>query len=160
MFKRFQLWLYTGSILEAPDQARPSCKVLADLYIFGETRIMPELQNAVIDAIIDCLMKDNLLSVGSIDYIYANTPKGSPIRQLYVEMMVNGNVDLRDPIWGIEGKTPGIIYPREFLADMIFSMQDRFVGKHKKRVDFTRERQRYYLPTSNGEADTKGGKSG
>ena len=164
MFKRFQLWLYTGSVLDVSEQ-RPALpgdfsKVLAELYIFGETHIIPGLQNAVIDSTIDQLMITGVVLINSINSFYLNTSKGSPIRQLYVEMMADGNIDLRDPKWGIEGEPPVIVYPREFLADMILSMQDRLVGKRQKRIDFTRERWRYYLPTSNGEADTKGGKSG
>ena len=160
MFQRFQLWLYTGSILETPEQDRPPSAVLLNLYIFGETRIIPELQNVAIDSTIDRPMQKSSIPAVLINHLYANTSKGSPMRQLYVDMMVDGDIDVRDPIWGIEGEITRNLYPKEFLADMIFSMQDRLLGKRQKRIDFTKERQRYYVPTSNGKADTKGGKSG
>ncbi|KAL8797391.1 MAG: hypothetical protein Q9195_000546 [Heterodermia aff. obscurata] len=148
MFERFQLWLYTGSIIELHEKDRLSSKVLVDLYIFGETRIIPGLQNAVIDSTIDELIQYQLISVRSIDYLYANTSKRSPIRKLYVEMIVDNNIDLKDLKWGIKGEAPGFTYPREFLADVILSQHDRLAGHRQKCKDFSKERERYYVLTS------------
>lgn len=160
MFKRFQLWLYTGSILELHEQSRLPSTVLVDLYIFGETRIIPGLQNAVIDSTIDELIQHQLISVRSIDHLYANTSKRSPIRRLYVEMIIDNNVDLNDLKWGIARELSEFAYPREFLTDMILSQHERLAGKREKCKNFGKERERYYVPTSGGRIDVKEERNG
>ena len=107
MFKPFQFWLYTGNIFEAPEHsASPEDhRTLTNLYIFGEARGVPGLQNAATDAVIDQDQKSHILYVTEIRHVCDNSSEKSPMRRLYVDMMIGSLANLRDPGWGIGTST-------------------------------------------------------
>lgn len=54
MFEHFELWVYTANLLaEGHSAADISWASLFGLYVFGEIRGIPDLQNAAIDVLID-----------------------------------------------------------------------------------------------------------
>lgn len=89
-FKRFQLWVYTKKILEEGEREDAiKRKTLAKLYFFGEVRGIPDLQNAAIDVLMDKVRGTNTVPPGYLRLIYENTPDGSPLRRLYVDLMAS-----------------------------------------------------------------------
>ena len=87
MFKRFQLWLYTGSVVESPTEASTTVdwQCLFNLYIFGDARGVAHLQNATMDALIDKSHAENLIPTMQYKYVYENTADNSLLRRLLVD---------------------------------------------------------------------------
>lgn len=51
--ERFQLWLYDGTLLDAGENVKAMrIRHFGDLYIFGDSRGIPQLQNLVVDTLI------------------------------------------------------------------------------------------------------------
>ena len=55
-------------------------KILIDLFILGEARGTPDLQNAAIDGLIDKQATEENTPLEQISYIYDNTTDGPPLR--------------------------------------------------------------------------------
>ena len=86
MFKRFQLWVYTNKILaEGEDENAIEYQTLADLYIFGDIRGIPDLQNGAMDTIIDKKASEKTIPAYEFRFIYKNSVDGSPLRRLCVD---------------------------------------------------------------------------
>ncbi len=81
-FESFQLWAYTGSILEEGENAAGiSWEILVSLYIFGNAHGISGLQNAVIDLIIDKHDVDKKTPIVEIRKIWGQTSEASPLRR-------------------------------------------------------------------------------
>ena len=97
VFQRFQLWLYTGSVIESSGEGTKAIDwmVFFRLYVFGDARGVAGLQNATIDALIDKSHKEIALpSILGPNYIYDNTVEKSPLRRLMVDWVVYRAGDL------------------------------------------------------------------
>ena len=157
MFERFQLWLYTGKIVEAPGHLDfpIHSRILANLYIFGEARGMPELQNAVTDEVIDQYEQSALIPTGEIRHIYENTSEKSPIRRLCVDMMIQLSDELSDPSSSAGADLlRSNHWPKEFLADLIIALCG-IVAAHGPGKDFSEDRQQYHVSTSDNQGDVE-----
>ena len=153
VFKRFQLWLYTGSILEAPGQSASTidASTLTDLYLFGEARGIPALQNAATNEVIDKIEESNTIPALEVRHVYDHTCEKSPMRRLYVDLMIYRGANLRNPTWGIGTSNLKYDYPVEFLMDLILAQYD-ILAVRPQHKDFSKDRQQYHVPTSgNGE---------
>lgn len=91
MFRRFNAWLYTDVLIEDGDTGAASWSSLIDMYVFAEKRIIPHLQNAVIDSIIR--LKDYTLPASVIRYGWTRTAGASPLRKLFVDTMLTETED-------------------------------------------------------------------
>ena len=157
IFNRFQLWLYTGNIVEAPGQSSPPIgdRTLTDLYILGEARGILGLQNAATDEVIDRFKKTGIIRAREIRHIYDNTSEKSPMRNLYVDMMTELSAELTDPSWD-SGATyfASEYFPREFLTDLILALYHKVaVHEPKSYKDFSKDRQQYHVSTSDNQGD-------
>ena len=83
------LWLYTQTLdtcqHENPDD--DVCKVdedlcLAELWVLADKLLMPKLQNHTIREIVRLRRESGRSTTVCLNYIYANTSKGSPLRAL------------------------------------------------------------------------------
>ena len=85
-FQIVKNWLYTQKLVtedEKGEDASCSSKMLMALYVFGDARGIPHLQNAVINAI----RNQKAIPVPQVPYIFENTPESSPLRRLLVDMI-------------------------------------------------------------------------
>lgn len=119
-FKRFQLWLYSGELFGTQESdADITFEVLVDLYIFGEARGIPHLQNSAITAIISKGDRAEIIPIDLIYKIYDGTPEKSLLRKLFVDWCAHvGHLS-----YGIWFQGQGRDYfPKDFLIDLIVAM--------------------------------------
>ncbi len=143
MFSHFELWLYTGSILESHESAKDiSWKVLTDICLFGEARGIPELQNEAINAYIDKYHATNEIPTGEFNHIYENTLDSSPLRKLLVDLVTFKGI-LTDSQWFSEKMQH--LYPQQFLFDLAKSFYEHRVGIKKTVTNFKAVRSNYHV---------------
>ena len=128
-FQRFQLWLYTGHILDSDESVELlSPRPLIDLYIWADLRGIPKLQDLVSDllqtSLLATLQADGKpLDSAFIHLIYNSTLKNSPLRRLwtfYYSNLEQGK--FKDVIAADEAADD---LPREFLHDVLLSLKRR-----------------------------------
>ena len=152
VFKRFQLWLYTGSLVESLPTGKDviNWQTLAGIYIFAECRGIPTLQNAAIDGYINHCTELHTLPAYTFQRIYSNTVETSPIRRLIVDQMVGGEVNFGDNRWLVDGFE---YFPRELLLDIILAQHKRLTATGlMTRTFFHHCPQNYYVSTADSEA--------
>ncbi|KAG7004695.1 hypothetical protein G7Y79_00024g056450 [Physcia stellaris] len=144
-FQRFQLWLYTGSLIElsANEEDRPTWHTIFSLYSMAERLGIPELQNDVIDTIIDLRYKLKEIAVGWADKVYSETMENSPLRRLLVRLLTESRLDLNDPEWIIRDLDH---YPLEFLRDVILAQHEQLTARPLKSTDFKKHRKDFHVP--------------
>ena len=129
-FSHFLLWLYTGSIIESHESHNDiTWKVLISVYLFGDVRGIPRMQNEAIDLFIDKSDAMNQVPGVELNLIYENTLDRSPLRKLIVDLFTF-NVTLADNRWFSEQSKA--LYPQSFLIDLAKSLyEDRARFKPK-----------------------------
>lgn len=143
-FSHFQLWLYTGNILESHEIAKDICwTVLLDIYLFGDVRGIPRLQNEAIDVFIDKHVAMNHVPANRLNFIYENTLDGSPLRKLMVDLFTF-KVALTNIDNVLTEKRKGL-YPQLFLMDLAKSLYEERAGTKKKIFDFRAVRSNYHI---------------
>lgn len=157
MFKHFQLWVYTDSIITKGETATDVTWVsLACLYIFGEKCGIPDLQNMAIDVLIDKQQISIRMPISIIRKVYDDTPATAPLRRLLVDLMackfpvVHGGLAewMREQI------------PKDFLFDLAVVLHALRAGSKADIEDFKACRSDYHVkspvsppaPTSGGAA--------
>ncbi|KAK4695923.1 hypothetical protein P7C71_g1920, partial [Lecanoromycetidae sp. Uapishka_2] len=146
VFKRFQLWVYTDKVLEKGEAYGDiSWTTLIELYVFGSIRGITDLQNAVVDILIDKSKSDNEVPTGDLQYIYNNTPEGSPLRRLLIDWTVFKGV-LTSESWFSEDLR--CVYPADFLFDVASAQYVMICSKKPRVKDFKASRQDYYVVQS------------
>jgi hypothetical protein len=105
-------WIYFRHIPETDDYL-----LLCRLYVLGNELIHDQFQNAVLDTIIETVVRIKKLSGSpAVHLIYDGTDEGSPARRLFVDMY----------LWSI--KEPSYMhecfddYPSEFLRDYMCAL--------------------------------------
>ena len=89
-------------------------KLSTGLYIFGELRGIPVLQNATIDLLIDKQATENIVPTTLLHRVYENLPDNSPLRKLLVDWSSSlGGLDM----W-FETSATVDQCPKEFLIDL------------------------------------------
>lgn len=144
VFEHFQLWLYSGSILEKHEQAKDIIwDVLIALWIFGESRGIPELQNTAMDTLIDKTWEMHTLKTHVLPVIYESTPDKSALRQFHIDWMTH-KANLTQWLNVPEG--PGKdCYPKQFLFDLSMSLYERSRGTKPVVTDFRTVRSNYHV---------------
>lgn len=143
VFSHFELWLYTGKILELHESVKNiAWRVLTKIYLFGDARGIPELQNATIDLYIDKNYAAKEIPTYEINLIYENTLENSPLRRLLVDFM-SFNTVLTDPGWFSENVNSR--YPKQFLLDLVVSLYEKGAGTKTKITDFRLVRSDYHV---------------
>ena len=143
MFAHFELWLYTGNILESHESVKDiTWDVLTRIYSFGEARGIPELQNAAIDVYIDKYYASSKIPIHLLNFIYENTLDSSPLRNLLVDLMTCEAV-LTDSQWFDEQTQP--LYPQQFLFDLVKSLYEHGAGTKNKVIGFKALRSNYHV---------------
>jgi len=157
MFKYLQLWIYSGNILASHESVESvSWHVLFDLWIFGDARGIPDLQNAVIDVLINKQSIQNQLPNPNLNEIYEKTPVEAPMRRLLVDWF-SFCPNLADQQWFKEEYR--YKNPKSFLFDLLISYHGRTTGIKARITDFQAVRSDYYVEaldeTPNGQDGVK-----
>ena len=135
VFERFQLWLYTKTVLDEDETvASLSTPNLFDLYIFVESRFMPKLQNHLVDLVIEKERKERRGLTPSDGDFSTKLTSSSPLWRLSVDMAARKG-SLRH--WSFDG------YPRKYLTDVILSLSD--LRKKQAEDDFHKTRCNYHV---------------
>ncbi|KAL2044448.1 hypothetical protein N7G274_003153 [Stereocaulon virgatum] len=142
MFKRFQLWTYTNRLLEEGEGEREvAWGTLAGLYIFGEARGIPTLQNTAIDLMIDKQAAENIIPTTLLHRVYQRLPEDSPLRTLMVDWCSSlGGLDT----WFLNDDTRDQC-PKDFLFDLTVALYLHKKGAKFITADFRDVRERYYI---------------
>lgn len=143
VFERFQLWLYTNSVLEKAETVKDiSYMQLVNLYIFADIRGISDLQNAIIDHIIDKESLENTFPSQCIPRVYQCLSPNNPLRRLLVDTAAElGILDA----WFTPDSNEEFVpeFMRE-LAVALYHMRD----ESKERIsDFHLGRLEYHVTT-------------
>ncbi|KAK4692431.1 hypothetical protein P7C71_g4776, partial [Lecanoromycetidae sp. Uapishka_2] len=147
-FKHFQYWLYTRNLLMSQETKNDiDWNVLTGLFILGEVRGIPHLQNAAIDGIIAKRATSDWTPLDQIRRIYDNTPENSPIRRLFVDIFCN-RAHFDDDTWF--GDQSFELYNKEFLFDLskAFCRLKRNLSTKITNFEAEAVRSDYYVSTS------------
>ena len=143
-FPHFQLWLYTGDILESHESPKDiGWHVLVSLYLFGDVRGIPRLQNKAVDLFIDKYVAMKQIPGGQINRIYENTLDSSPLRKLMVDVFTF-KVILTDDDNGLNEQQKAM-YPQLFLIDLAKSLYEERAGTKSKITSFRAVRSNYHI---------------
>ena len=129
IFGFFKRWLYSDHIADTPTaEIQIRSHKLVELYLFGERRIVPELQDLVIP-IIHRQNRAKRCQFPLIQQIYDNTMENSPLRNYYVQLMAH--LIYRSRVKKL--KESG--YIKEFVVDVVEVIMDsKWTGQ--KGFDF------------------------
>ena len=143
VFSHFQLWLYTGNIIASHESPKDiTWKVLISLYLFGDVRGIPRLQNEAIDLFIDKNVAMSQVPGDQLNLIYENTLDSSPLRKLIVDLFTF-RVTLTDNSWFNE--QPKALYPQQFLIDLAKSLYEDRARFKTKTTKFRAVRSNYHI---------------
>jgi len=88
-FQEFFTWLYLRQLSEPLKTTGAERMRLVKLWVFAETYIVPEFQNAALDALHKSLDKhDSMPAPSVINYVYENTIYRSPLRKLFIDLVL------------------------------------------------------------------------
>ncbi|KAF2102654.1 hypothetical protein NA57DRAFT_27179, partial [Rhizodiscina lignyota] len=96
-FTLYERWLYTSTIYSRSEDGLgvSEGRLLIESYFLGDMLQDADFKDAVIDAIINVLIKDKIYATFWGKDIYENTPPESPLRKLTVDC----HLDQRDTDW-------------------------------------------------------------
>ena len=87
VFSVFNEWLYSGDVTYEHYEAHHGMwSALLKLYVFAEKRVVPEFQNALIDAMINVWVEDSSYPKTEIHLAWVNTATSSPLRTFLVDL--------------------------------------------------------------------------
>lgn len=153
VFSHFELWLYTGNILESHESVEDiGWDILTKIYLFGDARGIPELQNEAIDLYIDKNHAIHEIATNQLNFIYENTLENSPLRKLLVDIMTF-RTNLSHPQWFREQVKSD--YPKQFLLDLVKSLYEKGAGTKSKVIDFRAVRSNYHVHDSGKESNCR-----
>ena len=143
VFEQFQLWLYSGIIKPTAADDCMNQRVLVKLYVFGDKRGIPQLQNDAIDYLIDVIRDPGSFHVILIPWVYENTTATSPLRTLFVDMMVQWSRVSEGANWFESQFTAN--YPLEYILAVAKGLCGRLHNKPPKIDNFRSIRSNYYV---------------
>lgn len=140
--EHFLLWLYNGDIFDEDENPESiSWELLVKIYLFGQARGIPRLQNDAIDKFIDKERRLAVLETKPLRMVYDHTAAGSPMRRLYVDLAAYGGL-FEDGLW-FDDKSE---YPKEYLIDLIKAQHGIHKSKNKPpEIDFQQSRSNYHV---------------
>jgi len=144
MFERFQLWIYSGNIRGIRETLKDiSWEILVKLYIFGEARQMPLLQNHAVQSLIFKSHNENLIPCACLSLVYDNTLENSTLRRLFIDWYVH-----RAILSDTHCFTPGFrkFFPKDFLFDLACGLYALRASGEAVTRDFRMISSRYFLP--------------
>lgn len=128
VFERFQLWIYTGTFIEAGETEKDmDDDLIIGLYLSAEARGIPQLQNLAIDCYIN-----NFDALGEVQTrvfrrIYENTLPSSPLRRLITDLTVISG----GPSWFSEGLEKH--WSREILLEVVRGLTKEKEKKSRRK---------------------------
>lgn len=85
MFKAFKDWLYTRRLPEK-DSRDSRYTLLCKLWVLGDRRDVPLLQNECIDKLLSAMCSRSSVATNQLPYIYSNTVAGSLLRRFIIDV--------------------------------------------------------------------------
>ncbi|KAL9051666.1 MAG: hypothetical protein Q9162_005875 [Coniocarpon cinnabarinum] len=89
LFNRVVRWLMTGTIVDHESNTLQDLKDSCSLWMFGDRRSMPALQNSAIDAFREVDLRYWYWDKSIIRYVFENTMPNARLRSFVVENFVN-----------------------------------------------------------------------
>lgn len=88
-FEKFVYWTYSRRFCNptATDTKDIEWRDIVKLYIFGDRRNIPLLQNEAVNLLRKKIAQLWQLPAFEVDYIYSNTTSGSPLRKFVIEVI-------------------------------------------------------------------------
>lgn len=91
LFGAFKIWLFTRDISRALGHIRPESpkgrRILIDLWIFGDKRVIALLQDAANDLFCDTYLHGDCSIACDMEHVYSNTAPGAYLREVIIDMM-------------------------------------------------------------------------
>ena len=138
---RFIHWVYTKKIVKEGEAIKEvPWALIVDVYIFGEAKGIPGLQNACIDM---AILKEESSKIvpgpAVVARLWQRSYSKSPLRWLLLHLFAR-NSDLAVLI---PANKP---YPPDFLQGLVLMLyQMKEDGTAEKDVDLWKDRSRYYM---------------
>lgn len=143
IFKKVYEWLYTRNLADTLEgEMKLNFAVLLDLYLFGEKRMVPTLQNDTIDVIIRKCTEENYSPVSMIETVYEELSASSPLRKLIVDIAIH-----RDTAESFASKKK--FYTEEFVVEVATEMLRIRTLSHKT-WDYFLPYSKYHVPEEVG----------
>ena len=142
VFEQFQLWTYSGTISLAGSEVTENQKILLGLYVFGDKRGITQLQNDAIDYFIDNVCENHVLSRSLTSWAYENTAPTSPLRRLFVDVVVHWCLKNDGSTWFDRESQR---YPQEYLLAIARGLCERLHKRTPKITDFRLIRSNYHI---------------
>ena len=119
-FGIFINWLYSQKI-EVEEGTSPTAKELINVWILADEKLIPSLQNQVIEALNDQFAKEGV-PTEVFGLVYEHTTEHSPLRAMIVDLCVSqlANIEFGDDV------------PREVLIDILKASADSKSHKANK----------------------------
>ncbi|KAF2246923.1 hypothetical protein BU26DRAFT_488328 [Trematosphaeria pertusa] len=118
-FQVFFYWLNTGVISDGGGQDLQKVEIIK-VYVFADCYLVQELKNKILEALFLSDVKTWAVSSFINPLIYDQTPEGSPLRKLHVDLTLETE-DFKDWREHLEH------YPKEYLADLFDACRERKV---------------------------------
>jgi hypothetical protein len=130
-FNVFVKWLYTQT-LEDSEGAMPSIKDLINLWILADEKLVPVLQNNVMEALNDEIAKTQALPTDLFGLVYEHTSEDSQLRKFLVDQCIGQVKKMK-----IEDH-----FLREMLVDLLKAGAE---SKPTKAAKLSKEKIRNYF---------------
>jgi hypothetical protein len=123
VFGIFVKWIYNKTIKEENKQY-PGVPQLVKLWVLGERINTPVLQNHAIRGLFGnqfCDGNDGTPAPKYFTYIFNNTVPGSPLRRLFIDSVMDGNMSYRDLKDMIDKHWDAL--PQEMIKDLLLALK-------------------------------------
>jgi len=124
-FQAFYSWIYTHRLFDPPKERQKKVPLestaLCKIFTLGDFLGTACLKNAAVDALMDKVADEGLLSGHCVNYVYANTSRNSPLRELILDFTLT--VWMHEASWHAAHRAPS--YPTEYLMDIIGTLRLR-----------------------------------
>lgn len=119
IFQAFFFWLNTGKLCApAGDKIPLSTQTIAQIYVFGDSKLIPRLKNAALELFVAKAHEEWMFPRNELDYIYGNTTENCGLRRFMVEFAVN--MSRWEDLDGYRH-----LYPKDFLVDVLVTMRGK-----------------------------------
>ncbi|THW60564.1 hypothetical protein D6D20_05711 [Aureobasidium pullulans] len=128
VFDIFNAFVYTNQLRDKNGVIGKdlSTFMLVRLWLFGEQHLVPALQNAAADALMERMAEYDKSPFSIMTHIYALTIDGSPLRRLVIDSQVHRAACNKDHL---------AKWPQEALVDLAMAFSDRTPTSRRALLD-------------------------
>lgn len=150
-FRVFMRWMYMSRLHE-PDvtftmNTITSATEMIRAYIFANSRGIPGMKNAIIDALVEAQAKDKKIPMACLQYVWSNTAAGDGLRKLFLDWLTFNKLD--KSLFDVYTQ-----YPAEFCCQLLERVvEPASRPPYRNQEQWLQSKCQYHDHTSAEEAD-------